>query len=200
MGRAVDEGYEAGMIIVAAGGQIIDSVCYPAKYKRTIGVGGVTEKGKIRHAYTAGLEWLDVWAPAAEVLRVDSLAPAGATTLPPLEGGDPGWSSLSAASDSGSHSGLSGKGSGTSYATAHVAAAAAMWLRGRGTDISVAYGEPWQRVEAFRHLLRTTGGSINGKQPAKGGRRILDIKALLEADLPIPNNLQKAAEDKHMHL
>ena len=40
MGRAVDKAYEEGAIIVAAGGQIIDSVTYPGKYARTIGVGG----------------------------------------------------------------------------------------------------------------------------------------------------------------
>ena len=40
MGLVVDEAYEAGVIVVAAGGQFIDSLCYPAKFNRTIGVGG----------------------------------------------------------------------------------------------------------------------------------------------------------------
>lgn len=200
MGRAVDDAYEAGLIVVAAAGQIVDSVCYPGKYNRTIGVGGVTEKGKIWFDYRAGKPWLDVWAPAADVLRADSLAPEGTATLPPVEGADPGSPRLSGRSDSGnsgSHSGKYGKGSGTSYATAHVAAAAAMWLRARGDDIARAYGEPWQRVEAFRHLLRHTGGSVGGSQATPGGTRILDIEALLRAALPPVDALEKAEQDKN---
>ena len=55
MGHAVDEAYEAGLILVAAGGQVIDSVCYPAKYNRTIGVGGVIASRRIW--CTACSEW-----------------------------------------------------------------------------------------------------------------------------------------------
>ena len=203
MGAAVDAAYEAGLIIVAAGGQIIDSLCYPAKFNRTIGVGGVTPEGRIWFAYRAGNDWLDVWAPAKDVLRVDSLAPAGAATVPPVEGADPGSSALSGRSDStgsGSHSGLSGKGNGTSYATVHVAAAAAMWLRARGHDIAVAYGEPWQRVEAFRHLLRETATPVTGATPANARTGILNIEALLSARLPRAGDLAKAVEDSNKHL
>jgi subtilisin family serine protease len=192
LGHAVDEAYEAGIILVAAGGQIIDSVCYPAKYDRTIGVGGVTAARRIWTAYNAGKGMIDVWAPAADVLRADSLAPPGSTTIPPLEGPDPGASSLS----SDSHSGKYGKGAGTSYATVHVAAAAAMWLLARGADIAHGYNEPWQRVEAFRRLLRRTAQPIVGDQPGNG-TGILDIDALLRAELPHAADLRKAPEDKH---
>ncbi|HEX6014964.1 MAG TPA: S8/S53 family peptidase [Geminicoccaceae bacterium] len=191
MGQAVDEAYEAGLIVVAAGGQIVDSVCYPAKFNRTIGVGGITAARRIWFDYDAGKDEIDVWAPASEVLRLDSLAPAGAVTLPPSQGEDPGGSSLS----SGSHGGFAGKGAGTSYATVHVAAAAAMWPLARGRDLDAAYGERWQRIEAFRRLLRETAGPLAGPQPSNG-TGILRIAALLRADLPHPDLLRRSTEDR----
>lgn len=191
MGRAVDRAYDDGVIVVAAGGQIIDSVTYPGKYGRTIGVGGVTWQRRIWFDYNAGKDMIDVWAPAEGVLRADSIAPEGKAVMPAIEGDDPGSFSLSP----GSHSGGYGKGSGTSYATVHVAAAAAMWLLLRRDDIDRAYGEPWQRIEAFRRLLRTTARSINGAAPANG-TGVLDIEKLLRADLPAASSLRKAPPDK----
>jgi subtilisin family serine protease len=194
MGHAVDEAYEAGMIVVAAGGQIVDSVCYPAKYSRTIGVGGCTPARRIWFRYSVGREMIDVWAPAADVLRADPLALPGTMPVRPVEGADPGMSALSSDSSSGSYA----KGEGTSYATVHVAAAAAMWLRARGAEIAAGYAEPWQRVEAFRRLLRDTAQPIVGRRP-DNGTGIVDIEALLRAALPAASSLHKAPEDKHKH-
>jgi endonuclease G len=190
MGRAVDKAYDDGAIIVAAGGQVIDSVTYPGKFGRTIGVGGVTWQRRIWFEYDAGKDMIDVWAPAEGVLRADSVAPAGQAVVPSIEADDPGAFSLSP----GSHSGDYGKGDGTSYATVHVAAAAAMWLLLRGDDINRTYGEAWQRVEAFRRLLRTTAGAVNGTPPANR-TGVLDIEGLLLADLPPAGGLHKAPRD-----
>lgn len=192
MGHAVDEAYEAGIILVAAGGQIVDSVCYPAKYDRTIGVGGITPARRVWFKYRAGRDMIDVWAPAADVVRANPLASVGTVPIRPLEGGDPGMSALSSDSSSGDYA----KGAGTSYATVHVAGAAAMWLLARGADIAGAYTEPWQRVEAFRRLLRTTAQPIVGPAPPNG-TGILDIRTLLRADLPGAATLTKVPEDKH---
>jgi subtilisin family serine protease len=191
LGRAVDKAYAAGVIVVAAGGQIIDSVVYPGKYDRTIGVGGVTWQRRIWFDYDAGKEKVDVWAPAADVWRADSLAEPGQATVPAIEADDPGMFAMGA----GTHDGSSGKGSGTSYATPHVAAAAAMWLRLRGAEIAARYNQPWQRVEAFRRLLKDTASNINGTAPANGSG-VLDILALVQAPLPAPSRLRKAPEDK----
>lgn len=199
MGRAVDESYEAGTIIVVAAGQIIDRVCYPAKFDRTIGVGGVTSRRRIWFKYESGEEMVDVWAPADGVLRADSLAAEGEITFPPIEGADPGASGLSgkdaSSASSAAHSGKYGAGAGTSYATVHVAAAAAMWLLARKDAIAAGYAEPWQRVEAFRRLLRATAAPIARDRPANG-TGILDIEALLRADLPAAGLLRKASEDE----
>lgn len=196
MGRAVDEAYEAGLILVGAGGQVIDRVTYPGKYKRTIGVGGVTRQRRIWHRYES--TWpIDVWAPAADVLRANSRPEGSLQAFDALqtEGDDPGSSVLS----SGSSGDSFGTGAGTSYATVHVAAAAAMWLRARDADIAAAYDEPWQRVEAFRSLLKSTAQQIR-RDPPKEGTGILDIDALLRARLPQASGLQKASEDADMWL
>jgi len=199
MGWAVDAAYEAGVIIVAAGGQFVDSVCYPAKFNRTIGVGGVTSQRRIWFDYNAGRDEIDVWAPAKDVLREDSLARPGTTTLLPIEGSDPGAQTLSGRSEgsgSSAHSGKSGLGSGSSYATAHVAAAAAMWLRHRQAELEASYDHPWQRVEAFRLLLRQTASGLQGSASGNG-TGILNVEALLRGSLPPAQDLRMAAEDKN---
>ncbi|GBD45128.1 Subtilisin BL [bacterium HR40] len=191
MGRAMDEAYEAGAIVVAAAGQFVDRVTYPGKYDRTLCVGGVTRQRRIWFDYGAGRDAVDVWAPAHEVLRAEPLPSDPDRALPPVEGDDPG---SSAGVSSRSSPGTVGKGSGTSYATVHVAAAAALWLRLRGAEAAQRYPQPWQRVEAFRLLLRRTAAPLNGATPAPGSG-ILDMRALLEADLPAPAELAKRAED-----
>ena len=50
-------------------------------------------------------------------------------------------------------------------------------------------------VEAFRRLLRTTAGPINGKPPANR-TGVLDIEKLLHAALPAASRLKKAPPDK----
>ena len=94
-----------------------------------------------------------------------------------------------------SHSSSYGTGDGTSHATVHVAAAAAMWLLLRQDEIARTYGEAWQRVEPFRRLLRTTAGPINGA-PSANGTGVLDIERLLLAALPAPSSVKKAPPDK----
>jgi hypothetical protein len=84
------------------------------------------------------------------------------------------------------------QGRGHSYATVHVATAAAMWLLLPKDDIARAYGEAWQHVEAFRRLLRTTARPIDGTPPPNR-TGVLDIEQLLLAALPAPRRLSKRA-------
>lgn len=201
MGKAVDRAYEKGVIICAAGGQVIDRVTYPGKYNRTIGCGGLTWQRRVWWPYSEGAETIDVWAPAEGVLVADRFVAPGVQPLDPVEGDDPGsFASSIGSSSASSSSGLAGKirkSDGTSYATAHVAAAAAMWLRLRGPEVAATYDEPWQRVEAFRALLKHRDArEINGQQPANGSR-VLTIDRLLQAKLPAAATLSKAAVDKN---
>jgi len=163
LGEAVDHAYDSGIILVAAGGQIVDRVTYPGKFARTIGVGGVRPDRTVFFRYEEAMarRAIDVWAPADPVYRANSVRRDG-QVVPDVYGA----------------------GDGTSYATVHVVAAAAMWLALRGERIDDAYREPWQRIEAFRHLLKTTSQDLSGSYWPDRSKGILDIKALLVADLP----------------
>ena len=202
MGKAVDEAYEKGIIVVSAGGQYTDPVCYPGKFNRTIGVGGVDWQRNTFNPYGHGKDKIDVWAPAVNVPRLDSLKRAGAVTEPPTEGEDPGAGDMIGIGGSKiTHDGKPDWGEGTSFATAHVAAAAAMWLLQRSSDLSEVYekNEPWLRVEAFKRLLRDTASGNPKRPPPGNGTGILDIFRLLQAELPPAETLEKAAQDKDNH-
>lgn len=139
--KAINKAYDAGVIIVCAGGQIIDRVAYPAKFPRTIAVGGLTiDDAHYPPGGYAEPGHIDVWARATHInraagLRVnDQIVPIYANTdHPDNDDGEP---------------------SGTSYACPQVAAAAAMWVT--RFDAELAALEPWMMTEAFRHALRVS--------------------------------------------
>jgi subtilisin family serine protease len=181
MGSAVDHAYEAGVIICGAAGQIQDApelvgfTVYPGRYSRSILCGGINAKRKVCFDYEVGASDVDVWAPADDVRRPNAVLGA---SKPYLDTGH--------------------LGDGTSYATVHVAGAAAMWLRMRGAELDQGGYTGWQRVEAFRAMLRNTFRSLQGndvptrknKVPSKTG--ILDCVELLDAKLPKLDKLKKA--------
>lgn len=172
LGEAVDEAYEKGVIIVAAGGQIVSTVVYPGRFSRTICAGGVDERGFVYKdaKYEQFQERVNVWAPAANVSVPDVPEAPGSTK----------------------------KGEGTSYATAIVAGAAALWLTRHRSDIERLYGRGPKRVEAFRRLLSQTFTPMRGNdyRPVNG-TGILDVLRLVEMedahgrrlDFPDPDSL-----------
>lgn len=167
LGEAVDYAYDHGIIVIAAGGQFVDVVVYPAKFRRAIGVGGVKADRSIYFEYANDMkDFIDVWAPAGPIFRADA-----------------------ALKDDGTEDYCYDYGDGTSYAAAHVSAAAAMWLTYRAIDIENQYTEPWHRVEALRTLLKKTCQRTLAEQHTAEGTGILDIKALLDADLPNAGSL-----------
>ena len=204
MGRALDRAYMAGVIVCAAGGQYTDTVTYPGRYFRAIGVGGVQPKGRKFPATTAAPEnfkleiyneyvrggtrhiagddqFIDIWAPSACIDRAVAEAGSGRNLISTDGGGD-----------------------GTSYGTVHVAAAAAMWLRLKAVNIGAKYGASnWRRVEAFRHILHSTetrklAALSAPNQPIYEYKHpwILNVPAILDADLPTiaDDDIQPRAE------
>lgn len=170
LGRAVDHAYESGVIVCGAAGQTENSpatlgnTVYPGRYSRSILVGGINERRKICFDYDSGREFIDVWAPADNVPRPDALA-----------GQTPPFTDI-------------GPGDGTSFATVHVAAAAAMWLRVRGQELNDGGYTGWRRVEAFRESLRSSFSPIAGNdapfgKPAPNNTGILDCVRLLDGKL-----------------
>ena len=163
LGRAVDYAYENGVIVAAAGGQVVDRVSYPGKFRRSIGVGGVTPDRKVwpGSEYVASMkERIDVWAPAEPIWRANTV----------FDGSGERYDF--------------GFGDGTSYSTVHVSAAAALWLFHRKEEIAGKYARPWQRVEAFRRLIKDTRQDVKGRFKPAPGTGILDMEALLKAELP----------------
>lgn len=171
MRRAVDYAYENGVIIVAASGNnVSDHTTYPGKFYRTICAGGLTPDLTVwREHAEHNRQYIDVLAPAEEIFRAE-----------PMEEVD-----LAALEEE-----YKDNGSGTSYATACTAGAAALWLAHRSRDIDDLYSEPWMTIEAFRALLKRTSTPLRNPPPyMRAG--ILNIEALLDADLPEEGALKK---------
>jgi subtilisin family serine protease len=180
LGRAVDYAYERGVIVCCAAGQTRDApqlvgfTVYPGRYSRSILVGGINAKREVCFDYDDGRKYVDVWAPADDVCRPNSIF-----GLP-----EP-------------FTDVAGHGDGTSYATVHAAGAAAMWLRMRGEELDSGGYVGWKRVEAFRAMLRATKQPVAGncvpskKAPTDTG--ILDCVALVDRKLPRVDSLRKAA-------
>ncbi len=175
---ALNRAYEAGIIVVAAAGQIIQRVVYPARYARAISVGGIRleQQGAIRryrvYAPYDDYRLVDVWAPAGPLRRAHVERP-----------GTPG---------AGYAYGYFGAADGTTYACTHATAAAALWLRHHGAAIETAYGVGWKRIEGFRKLLRNR--TINVPRISDRDRQrlgaqfgktaCLNLDRLLNAPLP----------------
>lgn len=183
---AINRAYEAGIIVVAAGGQIIGEVVFPSRYGRAISVGGVRRQvaqGRVTfriYARYSNYRLIDVWAPAAPIRR-GHVEPAGTQAGP-------------------YRTGYFDAADGTTYATTHVTAAAALWLRLRGPEIDAKYGPGWPRVEAFRKLLRDPAVCFSRLSadergelgPLFGHTPCLDLPRLLQAPLPAVSPADKA--------
>jgi subtilisin family serine protease len=176
LGRAVDHAYENGVIVCGAAGQTenspatLGSTVYPGRYSRSILVGGINARRRICFDYDTGRTFIDVWAPADNVPRPDAV-----------------FGEAEPFTDIGI-------GDGTSYATVHVAAAAAMWLRVRGQELNAGGYAGWRRVEAFREALRSTFSPLAGNdapfgKPAPFNTGILDCVRLLDGQLAALANL-----------
>ena len=155
--RAIDRAYEAGVIFVCAAGQPLSSVISPAHGRRTIAVAGCTRDGI-------------PWGDSAHGSSVDWTAPAAAISR--------------AQTAPGGQFGYDGTGNGTSYAAAVTSGAAALWLARRHAELTATYQHPWQRVEAFKAVAKSTARKMPHQQPGSFGAGILDIGALLAEALP----------------
>ncbi|MDO9285555.1 MAG: S8/S53 family peptidase [Aquabacterium sp.] len=155
--QAINEAYDAGVIMVCAAGNIVNPVVAPARLSRTLAVGGVT---------AADVPWSgSSYGPETDFsCYADDLRRANVKSGPKYN--------------------YAGGGDGTSYATAITSGAAALWLAHHGAALQAAYPQPWQRIEAFRTAARQTARVPDGWNPGAFGSGILDIEALLKAPLP----------------
>ncbi|MFO1062179.1 MAG: S8 family serine peptidase [Dongiaceae bacterium] len=168
VGAQLDVAYEHGVILVAAAGNITSEVTYPGRYSRAITAGGVTQAMVPWTGSSRGAR-VDLCAPAENVFRANTTLRNGAPLYEYLDTG----------------------GDGTSYATVHVAGAAALWLTCRAAELAPLRGT-WRLVETFRWCLRRSARRPDGWNTGQWGAGVLDIVALLQCPLPDPGSLQIA--------
>ena len=153
---AINRAYEQGVITVCAAGQVINQIIYPARFGRTIAVGGVREDET--HYPSGGYKNSgepDVWAYAANINRAAGHLKNGA--IEQTHADDPNSED--------------GEPSGTSYAAPQVAAAAAMWVTRWSVEL-LAYAEMWMIVEAFRKALTDSADVERIKASPNSGTKI----------------------------
>ncbi len=153
---ALRKAVDANIIVVAAAGNCVGTVVWPARYEEAIAVGGVNAAFKPWRGSSHGSA-VDVSGPAEFVLRADARVPA-----------DPGA--------------VSG-GQGTSFATAHLAGLAALWLAHHGRAALLASLPPGVKLQhVFRSLVRMGAIVPSGFDTSAYGAGIADAHKLLQLD------------------
>ena len=177
LASALDEAYEAGLIVVCAAGQVWGEVIYPGRFNRCVTMAGVGPGLKPWSSSAKGA-YVDLCGPADEIRRVrPDLLPPGQTA--------------SAMADR--------TGDGTSYATACCAGAAALWLawHGGAAALKARYAPSglWQIPAAFKHLAMQTArpGQWPASEAGYYGKGVLDVAALLGQALPADGTVRKEA-------
>lgn len=163
---AIQRAVDAGMIVLAAAGNQVGIVVAPASYPNCLAIAasGVDDQP---------------WPESSRGPAVDVCAP--------------GWCVWVAAYrwDDGEPVAEVRRASGTSYAVAHVAGVAALWLAHHGPDVlRERYGGQVQT--AFLQVLREGARVPAAWNPALWGAGIVDAAAVLTAPLPQADDLAGA--------
>ncbi|MEM7644762.1 MAG: S8 family serine peptidase, partial [Pseudomonadota bacterium] len=170
--QAIARAVQADLIVIAAAGNCVRVVTYPAWDRNVIAVAAV-DINKRRWRGSCRGPQVDVSAPGENVHLASRL---------PGDGGD-----------AAAKRAIEPRGQGTSYATALTAGVAALWLERFGRSAVVAEarrrGIPVQ--ELFRSALRATADPPPGWDSGQMGTGIVDAERLLGLDLadipgPIP--------------
>ena len=154
--RAVEHAVSRGVIIVCAAGNVWPFVVYPARLDEVIAAAACNCSRS-------------TWSDSASGATVDITAP-----------GESVWRALAEP-----HNFDLGRSSGTSFSTAIVAGAAALWLAHHGRDNLISQYGPAGVVSVFKELLMTRGfDRPAGWNTANFGVGILNAVKLLSAPLP----------------
>lgn len=169
---AIRDAVESGVIVVAAGGNLVGVVVSPADYPETIAVASSTASGKPYVEGSSQGPAITITAPGTGVWRASFQD--GAQTVQP--------------------------GTGTSYATAHVAGVAALWLSKHRAALDAMPKRDVPRL--FAHLVKATATPWPESEPARidFGAGVINARALLDAPIagtgaPTATDLDKAFSD-----
>jgi hypothetical protein len=163
--RAARHAYESGVIWVCAAGNQVKFVIAPACYPGTIAVAAINPDDKTWKGSSRGAA-VDIAAPGEDVYVPTMLK------KPKKE--------------------IMAFGSGTSYATPHIASAAMLWKAKNKKELDARYNFPWQVVEAFRQCLKASARKPDNWDNTKYGAGVLNLPALLKEELPNVKDLKHA--------
>jgi serine protease len=153
---AVQKAVQSNVIVLAAAGNCVSEVVWPARYSEVIALGGINEAFKPWRGSCSGPA-VAFSAPAEFVLRADAKHPSGVLAV-------------------------SG-GQGTSFATALTAGIAALWLAFHGRDALIAKLPRGRSLQwLFRTLVAATARVPKGFDRENFGAGVVDALALLKAD------------------
>ncbi len=153
--EAVKKAREAHIILVAAAGNCVGLVVWPARFDDVLAVAG-TNDGDEPWVGSCRGPAVDISAPAEFVLHADAKAGSNATSV----------------------------GQGTSFAAALTAAAAACWLSHHGRDELMAGLRADQRLqELFRAAITESSRKVTTLPACEFGAGVLDAKQLLETEV-----------------
>jgi serine protease len=152
--RALRRAVAADVIVLAAAGNCVRTVVWPARYDECIAVAGTNALEKKWRGTCRGSA-VDISAPGQNVFKA-SLSGDGAVS----------------------------QGQGTSFAVALTAGVAALWLahHGRADLIAAARARDETLQQMFLRLVRATARRPPGWDPFEMGAGIVDARALLGAD------------------
>lgn len=161
---AVEYATERGVIVVAAAGNVYPPVVYPAALDEVIAVAASNVDDR-------------PWWLSAQGPEVDITAPGENVLCASIEPGAP-------------NPFVVGPSSGTSFATAMTAGAAALWLAHHGVDMLRARYPGRDLQRAFREVLRRSARRPASWDSRNLGPGILDAEGVLRVDLPEAHDLQ----------
>ena len=152
--KAIKRANRAGIIVLAAAGNQVKIVVYPARYDECIAVAGCNIN-------------LDPWRGSSRGKTVDVTAPGESVWRASVrKTGEP----------------FEGPGSGTSYAVAVTAGVAAVWRAFHAAKLETL--PPAHIPVLFRNLLKETAQAAPNLPKSKYGAGVVDAEALLKATLP----------------
>ncbi|HSH80301.1 MAG TPA: S8 family serine peptidase [Herpetosiphonaceae bacterium] len=159
--KAITFAQHRGIIVLAAAGNCVPFVVWPAAYDEVIAVAASNADHETWRGSSRGRA-VDVTAPGESVWHAGVDLAAGQTRF------------------------TVGRGSGTSYAVASVAGVAALWLARHGRDqLTQRYGA--EKIPfIFNQILRNTCTPMTGPTwiPGEFGTGLVNAEAVLDAPLP----------------
>ncbi|MGH8580814.1 MAG: S8 family peptidase [Gammaproteobacteria bacterium] len=154
--RALQHAVANGVIPMAAAGNNVGFVVYPARYDEVLALAASNARDEI-------------WSESSKGSDVDVTAP-----------GESVWRAL--ADTAGNNS--VARSSGTSYSVATAAGICALWLAHHGRDVLIQRYGAMRLIKVFRELLMRTACRPTGWDSERYGAGIVNAKDLLASRLP----------------